>query len=107
MPKHPSSSTPQTLLIGFGSFVAFEVVAFWLLRWLTTSLGQPDHIHADTTIVSNWLQTVAFVVLHLALVLGAMLALSNRLPRQYHGQLMGWFYAGLLMSFLLLAVLFS
>jgi hypothetical protein len=35
------------------------------------------------------------------------LGLSNKLPRRYRGQLMGWFYLSLLMSFVLLMPLFS
>jgi hypothetical protein len=51
-------------------------------------------------------KTSAFLVLHLTLVIVAMLVLSNRLPRRYRGQIMGWFYLALLMSFVLLIPLF-
>ena len=56
--------------------------------------------------MSNWVKTMTFLVLHLALVIAAMLMLSNRLPRRYRGQVMGWFYLALLMSFGLLIPLF-
>jgi hypothetical protein len=76
------------------------------LRYLTAGLGESDQLH-HTIIVSNWVKTMTFFVLHLALVIGAVLVLSNRLPRRYRGQLMGWFYCSLLMSFILLIPLFS
>ena len=99
-------SSGSALLAGFGGFVVFEVVAFFLLRWLTSGLGEADQYQPENTIVSNWVKTTAFLVLHLALVIGAMLMLSNRLPRRYRGQVMGWFYLALLMSFVLLIPLF-
>jgi hypothetical protein len=101
-----TKSGPGALLVGLGCYIAFEVAAYWLLRWLTSGLGEANQYQPENTIVSNWVKTVTFMVLHLALVLGAMLVLSNRLPRQYRGQVLGWFYLGLLMSFVLLIPLF-
>lgn len=101
-------SGPLAVLLGFGLFVAFEVVAYYVLRYLTAGLGERDQLQTEhTTIVSNWVKTMTFLVLHLALVIAAVLVLSNRLPRRYRGQLMGWFYCSLLLSFLLLIPLFS
>jgi RsiW-degrading membrane proteinase PrsW (M82 family) len=101
-------SGPQALLLGFISFVAFEVVAYYLLRYLTSGLGESNQEQTDhTTIVSNWVKTMAFLVLHLALVIAAVLVLSNRLPRRHRGQLMGWFYSSLVTGFLLLIPLFN
>ena len=92
-------SGPLALLLGFLSFVAFEVVAYYVLSYLTSGLGESDQMQTDhTTIVSNWVKTMTFLVLHLALVIAAVLLLSNRLPRRYRGQLMG---------FILLIPLFS
>ncbi len=99
-------SGPLALLIGFASFVVFEVVAFQVLRFVTSGLGQANQMQPENTIVSNWVKTVAFVVLHLALVITAVLVLSNKLPRRYRGQVQGWFYLSLLMSFGLLIPLF-
>ena len=93
--------------MGFLGFVAFEVAAYYLLRYFTSGLGESNEQTERNTIVSNWVKTMAFLVLHLALVIAAMLGLSNVLPRRYRGQLMGWFYASLLMSFVLLLPLFS
>jgi hypothetical protein len=101
-------SGPLAVLLGFGLFVAFEVVAYYVLRYLTAGLGESDQLQTEhTTIVSNWVKTMTFLVLHLALVIAAVLVLSNRLPRRYRGQLMGWFYCSLLLSFILLVPLFS
>jgi len=106
MPDVRTKSGPGALLVGLGCYLSFEVAAYWLLRWLTSGLGETNQYQPENTIVSNWVKTVTFMVLHLALVLGAMLVLSNRLPRQYRGQVLGWFYLGLVMSFVLLIPLF-
>jgi len=97
---------PLALLAGATCFVAFELAAFYGLRWLTAGLGQANQYQAENTIVSNWVKTVAFLLLHLALVVAAVLGLSNRLPRRYRGQVMGWFYLSLLVGFGLLVLLF-
>ena len=99
-------SGPLALLLGLLAFVAFETLTFYLLRYLTAGLGQPDQHQPENTIVSNWVKTTAFLLLHLALVIAAVLGLSNRLPRRYRGQVMGWFYLSLLMGFVLLVPLF-
>ena len=87
--------------------MAFETVAFFGLQYLTSGLGEANQYQPENTIVSNWVKTMVFVVAHLALVIAAMLVLSNRLPRRYRGQVMGWFYLALLMSFVLLIPLFG
>ena len=102
---HEKSSF-RALLAGFACFVAFETGAFYFLRWVTAGLGEANQYQPENTIVPNWVKTTTFLVLHLALVIGAVLALSNRLPRRYRGQVLGWFYVGLLMSFGLLLPLF-
>lgn len=105
MADAPKKSAAEWLA-GLLGFVAFEVVAYHGLRWLVSGLGESNQRQADNTIVSNWVKTMAFVVLHLALAIGALLVLSNRVPRRYRGQVLGWFYAALLMSFVLLIPLF-
>ncbi len=100
-------SSKSALLAGLALFIAFEIVAFYGLRYLTAGLGQADQYQPENTIVSNWLKTMVFFVAHLALVITAMLVLSNRLPRSYRGQVMGWFYLALVMSFLLIIPLFG
>jgi len=99
-------SGPLALLAGLGCYVAFETVAFYLLRFLTSGLGEANQYQPENTIVSNWVKTVAFLVLHLALVLAAVLVLSNKLPRRYRGQIIGWLLVSLLVGFGLLIPLF-
>ena len=94
------------LLAGLAWFVAFETVAFYGLRFLTSGLGQSNQNQPENTIVSNWVKTMVFFVAHLTLVIAAMLVLSNRLPRHHRGQIMGWFYLALVMSFVLIIPLF-
>ena len=100
-------SSKSALLAGMGLFIVFELVAFYGLRYLTSGLGEADQYQPGNTIVSNWLKTMVFFVAHLALVITAMLVLSNRLPRAYRGQVMGWFYLALVMSFVLIIPLFG
>lgn len=94
-------------LVGAGLFVAFETAAYYLLRFATSGLGMADQLQPENTIVSNWVKTVVFLLLHLTLVVVAVLVLSNRLPRRLRGQLMGWFYLSLLIGFALLIPLFA
>lgn len=100
-------SGPLALLAGAALFVLFEVVAYQLLRFATSGLGMSNQLQPENTIVSNWVKTVVFLLLHLALVVTAVLVLSNRLPRRHRGQLMGWFYLSLLTGFGLLWPLFN
>ena len=99
-------SGPRALAVGAVAFIAFEVAAFHLLQFLTSGLGQADQYQPENTIVSNWVKTVAFLLLHLVLVLSAVLVLSNKLPRRYRGQIMGWLFLSLLVGFGLLIPLF-
>ncbi|TGE21216.1 hypothetical protein E5K00_13035 [Hymenobacter aquaticus] len=100
-------SGPRALLLGLGLFVAFETAAYYLLSWVTSGMGMTDQFQPENTIVSNWVKTVVFLLLHLLLVVVAVLVLSNRLPRRYRGQVMGWFYLSLLLGFVLLIPLFG
>ena len=100
-------SSKAALLAGLARFLAFEMVAFYGLRYLTSGLGEANQYQPENTIVSNWLKTMVFFVAHLGLVIAAMLVLSNRLPRRYRGQVMGWFYLAVLMSFVLIIPLFG
>ena len=100
-------SSGRALLAGFCWFAAFEGVAFFGLQYLTTGLGESNQNQPENTIVSNWVKTMVFFVAHLVLVIAAMLVLSNRLPRRYRGQVMGWFYLALAMSFVLIIPLFG
>ncbi len=99
-------SSKAAVVAGFLFFVAFETVAFFSLQFLTSGLGEANQYQEENTIVSNWVKTMVFVVAHLLLVIAAMLVLSNRMPRRYRGQLMGWFYLSLVMTFVLIIPLF-
>lgn len=99
-------SGPLALLAGLGCFIAFEIGAFYLLSFATSGLGEANQYQPENTIVRNWVKTVTFLVLHLALVLAAVLVLSNKLPRRYRGQLVGWLMLSLLVGFGLLVPLF-
>jgi hypothetical protein len=107
MAEITKKSGPLALLTGFGLFLLFEIVAYHVLRFATSGLGVQDQLQPENTIVSNWVKTVVFLLLHLALDVVAVLVLSNRMPRRHRGQLMGWFYLSLLTGFLLLWPLFN
>lgn len=101
--EKPSAATRW---LGFACFVAFETAAYFLLAYLTSGLGEANQNQPENTIVSNWVKTMTFFVGHLVLIVVAVLVLSNRLPRRYRGQVMGWFYWALLAGFGLLIPLF-
>ena len=98
---------PRAFLIGLAGFIAFETLAYFLLSWVVSGLGQSNQLQPENTIVSNWVKTTAFLLLHLLLVVMAVLVLSNKLPRQYRGQIMRWFMLSLLVMILLLWPLFN
>jgi cell division protein FtsW (lipid II flippase) len=100
-------SSASSLLVGLLLFISFETVAFYGLQYLTSGLGESNQYQPENTIVSNWVKTMVFFVAHLVLVITAMLVLNNRLPRRYRGQVMGWFYLALVMSFVLIIPLFG
>ena len=100
-------SSGPALLAGLGLFIAFETVAFYGLQVLTSGLGESNQNQPENTIVSNWVKTMVFFVAHLMLVIVAMMVLSNRLPRRYRSQMMGWFYLAVAMSFVLIIPLFG
>ena len=100
-------SGSQALFIGFGCFVVFETLTYYVLRFATSGLGMSDQYQPENTIVSNWVKTVVFLLLHLLVIVVAVLVLSNRLSRRYRGQVMGWFYLALVTGFLLLIPLFD
>ena len=106
MADAPQPTVFPTWLAGLLGFVVFEAVAYFGLRWALAGLGESNQYQGDNTIVSNWVKAMAFVVLHLALSIGALLVASNRVPRRYRGQVQGWFYVALLLSFVLLIPLF-
>ncbi len=106
MADAPQPTAFSAWLAGLLGFVAFEAVAYFGLSWILSGLGESNQRQADNTIVSNWVKALAFVVLHLVLAIGALLVASNRVPRRYRGQVQGWFYVALLLSFVLLIPLF-
>ena len=100
-------SGPGALVVGAGLFVLFETVTYYVLKFATSGLGMADQMQPENTIVSNWVKAVVFLLLYLAVVVVAVLTLSNRLPRRFRGQVMGWFYLSLLVGFWLLWPLFN
>lgn len=105
--SRPNASGPSAFLIGLLGFTAFETVVYYLLRWVTSGLGERNQFQPENTIVSNWVKTTAFLLGHLTLVIAAVLILSNLLPRHYRRQIMPWFLMSLLVMFLLLWPLFE
>lgn len=106
MAEFTEKSSTSARWLGFACFVGFEIVAYLLLAFLTSGLGESDQYQPENTIVRNWVKTMTFFVLHLVLIVVAVLILSNRLPRRYRGQVMGWFYLAIIMSFVLTPFLF-
>ena len=100
-------SSPLAVAAGAFGFLAFEIGAYYLLRWVTSPLGMPDQYQPENTIVPNWAKAVIVLLLYLLLVVVAVLTLSNQLPRRYRGQIMGWFYLSLLAGFVLVFMIMA
>ncbi|AYA37883.1 hypothetical protein D3Y59_13025 [Hymenobacter oligotrophus] len=103
----PESAGSKAFLIGLAGFVAFEAVSYFLISWVVSGLGESNQLQPENTIVRNWVKTTAFLLLHLALMVAALLMLSNMLPRQHRGQIMRWFLLSLVTMFFLLWPLFG
>ncbi|RDC62032.1 hypothetical protein AHMF7616_00622 [Adhaeribacter pallidiroseus] len=85
-------------------FAAFELVLYGGLRYLL--FDQPfTQDTKDPTIVPRWVSVVYFILLYLAVVIGAMLLLSNLVPRKHKNQIMRWFWLSLLLMLPFLVLL--
>lgn len=97
----------RVFLLGLAGFIAFEVVTYFLLSWLTAGLGERNQFQPENTIVRNWVKTTVFLLGHLTLAVVALLTLTNQLPRPYRRSLTRWFLLSLVVMFFLLWPLFS
>jgi hypothetical protein len=77
-------------------FFAFEIGAYWLLRFAFAGLGEPDQWTPRNTITSNWVKAVWFILGHIALTVVAYLAVAQRLPQKHRGEVLKWFWRSLL-----------
>ena len=88
------------------SFVAFGVGLYLGLQYFL--FGQPfTQDTKDPTIVPRWVSVVYFILLYLAVVIGAMLLLSNLVPRKHKNQIMRWFWLSLFLMLPLLVLLIN
>jgi hypothetical protein len=87
-------------------FVAFEASLYVSLQYFLFS--QPfTQDTKDPTIVPRWVSVVYFILLYLAVVIGAMLLLSNLVPRKHKNQIMRWFWLSLLLMLPFLVLLIN
>ena len=87
-------------------FVAFESALYWGLQYLLFN----DFFTQDTkepTIVPRWVSVVYFILLYFACIIGAMLVLSNLVPRKHQYQVMRWFWLALFLILPFLVVLIN
>ena len=86
-------------------FVAFEVTLYLGLQYLLFDQTFTQDTK-DPTIVPRWVSVVYFILLYLAVVIGAMLLLSNLVPRKHKKQILRWFWLSLLfmLPFLVLLI---
>lgn len=93
-------------LYGLFFFIVFEVVVFFLLRYLVSGMGMDDQYQAGNTIVPNWVKAVTFILLYILCVLIAVVLVSNIVPSKHRGQLMSWVYLALAGMLVMLVVIF-
>ena len=52
-------------LYGLLYFLLFEVVVFFLLRYLVSGMGMDNQYQPENTIVPNWVKAVTFILLYI------------------------------------------
>ena len=93
-------------LYGLLFFLVFEVVVFFLLRYLVSGIGMDNQYQAENTIVPNWVKAVTFILLYILCVLIAVVLVSNMVPSKHRGQLMSWVYLALAGMLVMLVLIF-
>lgn len=87
-------------------FVAFECGLYLGLEYLLfNQLVTQDT--KDPTIVPRWVSVIYFILIYFAVIIAAMLVLSNLVPRKNKQQVMRWFWLALLLIFPFLVVLIN
>lgn len=100
------ASQKSDRLYGLFFFLVFEVVVFFLLRYLVSGMGMDDQYQAENTIVPNWVKAVTFILLYILCVLIAVVLVSNMVPNKHRGQLMSWVYLALAGMLVMLVAIF-
>ncbi|QNF34212.1 hypothetical protein HUW51_16335 [Adhaeribacter swui] len=86
-------------------FIAFEAALYFGLQYLL--FNQPfTQDTKDPTIVPRWVNVIYFILLYLGVVIGALLVLSNLVPRKHKNQVLRWFWLSLalMLPFLILLI---
>ncbi|PSR56857.1 hypothetical protein AHMF7605_26835 [Adhaeribacter arboris] len=92
-------------LLQFIYFIAFESALYFGLQYLLFDQTFTQDTK-DPTIVPRWVSVVYFILLYLAVIIGAMLVLNNFVPRKYKHHITRWFWfaLALILPFLVLLV---
>ncbi len=86
-------------------FVGFEAALFGGLQLLL--FDEPvTQDTKDPTIVPRWVSVIYFVLIYVAIIITALLVLSNLVPRKHKNQIMGWFWLALalILPFLIILI---
>ncbi|QMU27824.1 hypothetical protein [Adhaeribacter radiodurans] len=87
-------------------FIAFESALYFGLQYLL--FDQPfTQDTKDPTIVPRWVSVVYFILIYLAVIIGAMLVLNNLVPRKHKHQITRWFWLALALILPLLIILLN
>ncbi len=86
-------------------FVGFEAALFFGLQYLL--FDEPfTQDTEDPTIVPRWVTVIYFILIYVAVIIAALLVLSNLTPRKHKAQIMRWFWLALalILPFLVLLI---
>ncbi|MGV3538880.1 MAG: hypothetical protein ACO1OQ_03665 [Rufibacter sp.] len=98
--------TSLALFVGAVVFLALEVVVYYgLATWLVPT--DPEVEAQGGTIVRNWNKVMWFILIYLAVLVGALLFASSQVPKVYRKHVMFWFYLSLPTLLVLLVLAFT
>ena len=86
--------------------MAFEAALFYGLQYLL--FNEPiTQDTKDPTIVPRWVSVIYFVLIYVAVIITALLVLSNLVPQKQKRQVMRWFWLALALMLPLLVLLIN
>jgi hypothetical protein len=100
------NNTAQAIFIGAVVFLALEVAVYYgLATWLIPTEAAVEA--QGGSIVRNWNKVMYFILIYMAVLVGAMLLASSQVPRNYRSHVLFWFYLSLPTLLVLLVLAFS
>ncbi|WP_181307762.1 hypothetical protein [Rufibacter sp. XAAS-G3-1] len=100
------NETALAMFIGAVVFLALEVAVYYsLVTWLIPTA--PEVEEQGGSIVRNWNKVMYFILVYMAVLVGALLLASSQVPRSYRKHVLFWFYLSLPTLLVILVLAFS